>query len=358
MNIIHCISAPAAGGAEIYVKDLALSTVKKGHKVHICFLGHAKELGRDENFEVLFLKELDDNMVSYSFIGNYARKKPWNGILHLRKLTKIFQADILHCHLYYFSVFSLFVSNVKVIYTHHNIVLGVNKYLYKLLDFRISSYVGICQACTDVLRDITNKPVVRVDNAVNQKKLIVKKSYVKSSSESVKILMVGGLIKQKNYQLVIEAASKLSDLDFEIQIAGEGPLKDVLYREVVTNSLQNKVNFIGNCNNIPEMLNQSDIFAMCSEWEGLPISLIEATLSGVPVIVTDVGGCAEVVRHCKNGIVINKLNAIDYAKGLRKLIESIEFRKQCFINALDKCEKFTIGYSVNKHLVLYNNVLM
>lgn len=356
MNIIHCISAPAAGGAEIYVKDLALSTVKKGHKVHICFLAHAKEVGRDEKFEAVFLKELNDNNISYSFIGNSARKKPWRGVLHLRKIIKSFNADILHCHLYYATIFSLLASNVKVIYTHHNIVLGANRHIYKLLNFRVSSYVGICQACTELLSSITKLPVLRVDNAVNQEKLIVKKTSEKHSIKPLKILMVGGLIKQKKYQLIIEAAALLHDLDFEIKIAGEGALKEELHREVAKNSLQNKVKLLGNCSNVPELLHQSDIFAMCSEWEGLPISLIEATLTGLPVIVTDVGGCAEVVKHCCNGIVINQLNAQEYAQGLRRLIESAELRSEYSRNALKNSENYTIECSADKHLKLYSSI--
>jgi len=359
LNIIHCISAPAAGGAEIYVKDLALVMAQQGHSVHICFLSDAKDIGRDEGFEKLFLEELSHNNISFSFIGNDARKKPWKGVFHLRGLVKDLSADILHCHLYYAAIFSLAVGKVKVLYTHHNVVLGANRYIYKLLDFKVSAFIGICEACTDLLKSVTKKKVVKIDNAVNKDKLFLKESNedLNSKGGKVKVVMVGGLIEQKNYSLVVEAASYLNDLDFEIIIAGEGTLRTLISKQIADLKLKNKIKLIGNCHNVPKLLAESDIFAMSSKWEGLPISLIEATLTGLPVLVTNVGGCAEVVDHCKNGLIIDELNSRSFSQGLRQLIELKTDRENYSNNSLTLSEKYTIEFSVNKHLSTYENIL-
>ncbi|WP_289098623.1 glycosyltransferase [uncultured Pseudoalteromonas sp.] len=359
MKIIHCISAPAAGGAEIYVKDLALSMSNKGHDVHICFLSHAKDIGRDEVFENTFLDELVSNQVSFSFIEGNARKKPWLGILHLKELVKEFNADILHCHLYYMAIFSLCVTQVKVIYTHHNIKLNASRFIYKLLDTKVNAYIGICKSCTDLLKTVTNKNVIRIDNAVNEKKISKRKFITNTQNyglSTIKIAMVGGLIAQKNYLLVIEAASFLKDLDFEITIAGEGILRSSLIDEVNKFELQDYIKFIGNCSDVPKLLSNVDLFAMSSAWEGLPISLIEATLTGLPLLVTNVGGCAEIIHNCQNGVVVDDLDPQSYAKALRVLITSREHREFYANNSLIFSNNYKIEHSVKKHLDVYGNI--
>jgi glycosyltransferase involved in cell wall biosynthesis len=355
LNIIHCISAPAAGGAEIYVKDLAISMVGIGHKVHICFLSHASEVGRDIEFEKKFLDDLRDNHISFSFIGNKARKNPFFGFMKLRGLVKDFKADILHCHLYYMVIFSLGIKKTRVIYTHHNIKLNAHPFIYKLLNLRVSTYIGICSKCTDLLKTVTKKDVVRIDNAVNESK-IIKQSASVSKSKSIKVVMVGGLAEQKNYFLMLKAINHLKDLDFQLVIAGEGPLKKLITEEINKLNISNKVTLIGNCNDVPKLLSQGDIFAMSSIWEGLPISLLEATLTGMPVIVTNVGGCSEVVHNCYNGIVIDDLNPVSYSRGLRKLIESNIHREFYSNNAINNSAMYTISHSLKKHLDLYGQV--
>ncbi len=355
MNIIHCISAAAAGGAEIYVKDLAIAMVRKGHNVHICFLSHAYEVGRDAEFEKKFLDDLTSNNISFSFIGNKARKNPFYGFMKLRGVVKGFKADVLHCHLYYMAIFSLGIIGVKVFYTHHNIKLNAHPLMYKLLNLRVNTYIGICLNCTKLLKSVTNKNVVRIDNAVNENKIIRQPAQL-VKSKPVKVIMVGGLAEQKNYLLMLNAVTYLNDLDFQVIIAGEGPLKELIIEEIHKLNISNKVTLIGNCNDVPELLAGGDIFAMSSLWEGLPISLLEATLTGLPVIVTNVGGCSEVVHNCYNGVVVDELNPTSYARGLRKLIELNAHREFYSNNAINFSARYTISYSLNKHLDLYDKV--
>lgn len=55
MNILHVISAPASGGPEVYVKDLAKYLASKGHNLHVAFLSSAKDVGRNERYEESFI---------------------------------------------------------------------------------------------------------------------------------------------------------------------------------------------------------------------------------------------------------------------------------------------------------------
>ncbi|MDG1708374.1 MAG: glycosyltransferase family 4 protein [Emcibacteraceae bacterium] len=354
MKITHFISSPASGGAEVYVKDLSIAMSKLGHEVHILFLSNADEIVRDISYEAKFLTDLSDNNVEYSFIGNKARKNPFLGIKKLRKHIKHFEPAVLHCHLYYALIFSLFSLGVKVVYTHHNIKLKLPSFFYKMFDLRVSSYIGICHSCTNMISAITNKGVVNINNAVAESRIKPKKVYVDNSVPE--ILMVGHLSEQKNYKLILDVVLLLKNKDFVVKVAGEGPEFRSFSTTVSENGLDSKIKLLGNVSNVSDYMHDADIFAMTSSWEGLPISLIEATLTGLPTIVTNVGGCAEVAHETLNGFVVESFEAPVYADKLSALIDSFELRKNLSINALFYSGKFKLSAAVDSHLTLYNSI--
>ena len=354
MKITHFISSPASGGAEVYVKDLSIAMSKLGHEVHILFLSNAADIDRDLDFESNFLADLSAANVGFSFVGNKTRKNFLLGVRKLRLHINSFNPDVLHCHLYYSLIFSLFAFGTKVIYTHHSIQLRVSSFLYKIFDLRVSSYIGICHACSNMLSIVSDKRVVQINNAVSGNRIIPK---VKPNKNIVPVvLMIGRLTKQKNYKLLLDIVKLLSDKEFVVKIAGEGPELESLNINVKESGLESKIQFLGNVNNISESLYSADIFAMTSSWEGLPISLIEATLTGLPTIVTNVGGCAEIAHQCLNGFVMEGFSAEDFADKLKLLIESDELRRQLGDNALRLSQNYKLESSVFKHICLYEKV--
>lgn len=354
MRLMHFIAAPAAGGAEVYVKDLCKAMVQKGHDVHLVFLSRAQEIGRDSDYEDRYLKEIERAGITYSFMPPGARRKIFRSGGALRKIVNDFSPDLLHCHLYYSLLFAFFVSSVPLVYTHHNIVLKVPGFLYRIFDVRAAAYVGISLTCSNLLRSVSAKLVQRIDNGVDFDRVLPVAS---RRDTNPRIAMVGTLCEQKNYDLFLEAAALLDDLKFSVSIAGEGESKGRLLEKADDLGLSNKVTFLGNISNVKELLANSDVFAMSSSWEGLPISLLEATAAGLPSVVTNVGGCAEVIHSCQSGVVVDELTPERYADALRSLIEYHESR--CFYgeNASRYSIKYSIQNSVAMHLALYEQLI-
>lgn len=352
MRVIHFISSPAAGGAETYVRDLSVIMSKKGHDIHIVFLQTAAEGGRDLEFEKDFLKSLSDSNITYSFIGKVSRKKPWLGGFRLRKIIKSFKPDLLHCHLYYALLFSFFSFGVPVVYTHHNIKLGLPKFFYRIFDFKVSSYVGICSACENMLGR-RKRDVLQINNAVCGDRVYQKLKINDHSSSKIFCIFIGSLCEQKNLTLMLKAIEQINNPNVYLQVAGEGPDKEKLMNLVTELNIGKQVYFLGNVTNIASVLEESDIFLMSSKWEGLPISLIEATLTGLPVVVTNVGGSAEVVHECAHGFVVDSFEVSDYASALKKLVDNAELRAFFSRNALAFSSVYEVECSVNKHIELY-----
>lgn len=362
MNILHVISVAASGGAEVYVKDLAKYLSEQGHTLHIAFLSSAADDNRDLSYEQDFLEDLQLSNVKTYIIGNETRKKPWLGALRIRRYIKNHNIDIMHTHLAYGIAFSV-LSQVPVVYTHHNITRRWGKTTYKIFNLLVNEYVGISEICATALQKYTGKKVNTIFNAVSLDKF---KGYSRvrtlNNTNIINIAMVGALHPQKNYLNMFNA---LTLLDKEIRdqiivlIAGEGKkeYKDELLSYIEKHNLQNTVRFIGVTSNIPQFLYDADLFVMSSDWEGLPIALTEAAISGLSCIVTDAGGCSEIIDRSNNGVVVGLSDPQALANELSKVVNNKSLLEQWSNNAIDNAEQYSINKAANLHVDLYDSIL-
>ena len=201
MKILHLIAGPGAGGAEVYVKDLAISMTEQGHELHIGFWGHAEDFDRNKDFEENYLTELEKNNIKYFFIGYDSRKKPWRGVFRTNKYVKENKIDIYHSHFLYGVLFGL-ITKIPKIYTHHNIKFQVSRITFKFFDKLINNYVGISKICSDTLSTYTTKRITTIINSVNTRKF-PKNTSIRKYKQNLSFLAVGRIHPQKNYYLML-----------------------------------------------------------------------------------------------------------------------------------------------------------
>lgn len=358
INVLHIISCPASGGAEVYVRDLALAASRLGHKVTILFLERAEEAGRKQDYQADFLRQLDDGGVKYEFIGARARHNPLFGWLRTRKLLRQSGATLVHAHLYY-AIFFTAGCGLPVIYTHHNVRLRFRKSLYRLFFNRlVATYVGISSVCASALRAGGCRPVVQINNGVDPARIHrrgVKRP--ESIGQPLRMLAVGRLAKQKNYPLLLTSLAQVeTERPWRLEIAGEGPERAELEALAFRLGIHERVDFVGSVTNVSERMAASDIFVMSSNTEGLPIALIEATLAGLPVVVTNVGGCSEVVHMACNGIVVDDMEEGVFAEALAKMLDDETLRASFARNASVYGGKYELSTSLAAHLRLYSSL--
>lgn len=350
---MHVISSAAAGGAEVYVKDISIEMKKRGHEVFIAFLDRAAEAGREQSYEDKFLSELSSHGIKFGFVGARARRNPLKGVAALGKFKRDFKPDLIHSHLYYAAIFSAFLPSIKRVYTHHNIRLRANPILYRFLDRRTHAYVGICNACTTLLKGVARRNVHHIDNAVDVTRLARIDNY--QDRAVVNLLYVGRLSEQKNLSLLFNALSRIDTKEYRLMLAGSGP-EEAKLRDLANQlGITDRVNFLGNVDNVSTLLKEADVFVMSSAWEGLPIAQIEATLTGLPVLVTDVGGCSEIVEKVDNGMVVD-VEIEAYSEALKKMLSDYDARLRYHHNAINNSAIYTISKSVDKHLDLYHSL--
>lgn len=160
-----------------------------------------------------------------------------------------------------------------------------------------------------------------------------------SVKSQIRLISVGRLEKQKNYEFMIPVIKNLigRGLNVTYIIAGEGSFRRKLEIEIAKNGLIKNIYLPGNCNNISELLNKADIFLMPSLYEGLSIAHLEAQCKGLACILSDTipsEGCiADNVyrvplikkRWVDTIIAVNNKENKDFHAENYKLVEASEF---------------------------------
>lgn len=138
-----------------------------------------------------------------------------------------------------------------------------------------------------------------------------------------RILMVGRLAPPKRPDLAIRALAIVRERErvpeAELQIVGDGPLRAGAERLAAELGVSDRVSFLGHRKDVPELLAQADCALLASDYEGCPLSVVEAMAAGVPVAAMEAGGVAELVRAGTTGA----LGAHGDSKALARALEDV-----------------------------------
>ncbi|MBQ2820003.1 MAG: glycosyltransferase [Thermoguttaceae bacterium] len=155
------------------------------------------------------------------------------------------------------------------------------------------------------------------------------------------ILFTARLDPIKDHPTAIQAMKYLlnfpsiqtSDETPVLLLAGDGPERKTIESCVQENHLENRIRLLGERTDISELLQISDIFLLTSKSEGIPLTILEAFASGVPVVATDVGGIPEVINTEKNGLLAASGDFRQIALHLEKILKNPDTAAQITENA-------------------------
>jgi glycosyltransferase involved in cell wall biosynthesis len=121
--------------------------------------------------------------------------------------------------------------------------------------------------------------------------------------------------------------------------------------------LSDKIFFEGAVDNVPEYLQQADVFLLISNWEGLPISILEAMSYGLPVIASDVAGVKEEVLDGVNGFVVPRKDAQSITSAISALYYDRQMALAMGEQSRERFEKyFTIDLMIKRTIQLYKDL--
>ena len=353
---LQVVSAPAAGGIEMYVKELTAEFRRRGHDPIIAFLNRAAQDGRSGDFERTYLSELRAAGVEFFFLGDGLRWNIARAAVQMRRECRARRVHVYHSHLKRALLFGALLGIPRVT-THHNSLPESPLIAFKIYNLLVDRYIGVSKLCVDRLRSFTRREVATIRNGIN---LVKFQPRVRDTGDTTvtHFISVGRIFPQKNYPLLVEAMAILpSEIRqrIRISIAGEGPpaLVEDLRRRIREAALSDTIELLGNRSDIPDLLSNVDALLMTSAWEGLPISLLEATASGLPFIATDVGGCHEVADLCGNGIIVPPNDPEALAFAISDVVRNPSKIRVLSRAAVRNANKLSIEAAAEQHIQLY-----
>jgi glycosyltransferase involved in cell wall biosynthesis len=186
-----------------------------------------------------------------------------------------------------------------------------------------------------------------------------KTNSTKKSKPDIRIVTVARFVKQKDFRTALNSFKKLLDqnknLDLNYYIVGYGPLEKEIKLLAEKLNIIDRIKIFVNPSNIPEILNDCDIYLSTSLFEGLSNSLMEAMVIGLPIIATDVGDNRYLVKEGYNGYLVGCKDINSIVEKLEILIESEELRRRFGDFNQDKIKKeFSQDNMLNQYLTLFS----
>ena len=202
----------------------------------------------------------------------------------------------------------------------------------------------------------TTDQVAHMLNGIDVKAFSARETY--TLGQPVKLLFLGRLDAQKGIYTLLQAISRLNRKDVEVIALGDGPERETLETEVEALGIKDRIHFLGRVSNVPNFLQQADIFVLPSFAEGISNALLEALSCGLPSIVADISGNQMVVTDQQDAWFFPPGDAEALAKGLDQLITDDALRQRLGQAARQTVlNRFSMDKVAKDYMALYTELI-
>lgn len=317
-RVSFLVTTLTVGGAETQVRDLALGLHRRGWDVQVIPMREPDA----------YVGELGAAGIRVQSLRMRSRVPTPIDYFQLARALRDFRPSVLHSHMYRANILGRSVRTLArvpvAISTAHNIWeggsrsdrRGLTEIVYRVTEpwcdlttnvsrTAVERYVRTGAASRDRIRYVPNgldTSAYRPDPEVRR----AMRAELGVGDDELLLLAAGRLHAQKDYPSLLAAFAALreSQTQARLLIAGEGAERPLLERLLEERQLQGHAQLLGLRSDVPRLLNAADVFVMSSRWEGLPMVLLEAAATAVPIVTTDVGGTTEIVADGVNGLIV------------------------------------------------------
>ena len=352
MKIVHVVYSLEMGGAESLVAQLCRRQRANGNDVSVCVCTNLGILGEALRSEGLRIDVLGKSSIP-------------KAMLRCFNLFRSLRPDVVHCHnpasTLLAAVGARLAGAASVISTRHSLVAPPYdveaEIKYSIFSRVCDHIVGICEVTCENLR---KAPLARRDRIVrvyNGSTSVEKVPLAECPPKSgFTVLFVGRLAAIKDLPTLVQAIAlarhRVSDLN--LWIVGDGTSRPQLEDLVANLGIAANVTFWGERHDVARFFSGADLFAMSSLSEGLPMSLLQSMSAGIPALVTNVGGMAEVVQNSDSGICVPVGDVTAMADAIVQLASDPARRADFATKAIDAYNaEFTIEHMYEAYTRLY-----
>jgi len=213
---------------------------------------------------------------------------------------------------------------------------------------------------------ISETKLVDIENGVElpQTKMTgrspILKEFLSLPEETVLIGTVGRMSKEKAQTYFLKAAARLKDKHPKARfvILGDGQMRTDLEKEARTLGIEGICLFPGWWTDMETVFRGLDLFVLPSLTEGLPMALLEAMSYGLPSVVSEVGGCPDVIDNGKNGYLVKPGDLDTLTSRIDMLLSDPESRRRVGEQARIRiAERYTMDRYAGQFLSLYRTII-
>jgi len=370
---IAIVCYPTFGGSGVLATELGISLSKHGHQVH--FIAYKKPVRLKNLNENLFFHKV--NVPDYPLF-NF---QPYELALSTKlvEVVKSYSIDLMHVHYAIPHAYAAYMAKkmlkdqgfiVPIVTTLHgtDITLVGNHPFYKTaVNFSINKS-DIVTCVSQSLKEDTfeqfdiNKEIEVIPNFIDiskyrtQQQKCLEENY-KFSDELI-ITHVSNFRPVKNIKNVIMVFNNIQkEISSKLLMIGEGPEKEMAEQLCKDLSIDNKVEFLGNSDQVEKNLCHSDLFLLPSNTESFGLAALEAMASRVAVISSNAGGLSEINIQGETGYLTDSNDIESMSRYAISILKNPDMLEKFKNNAFLKAETFDINKVVPMYEMIYNKAL-
>lgn len=354
MKIVQVMPDFGLAGAETMVENLSCGLAAEGCDVLVISFF---------DLHTAITERIENRGIKIKYLGKKRGFDP-SIISKMRKIIKAYQPDVIHTHRYVLPYAFLASRGFKAkrVHTVHNVAqkeqTKVGKNINRVL-FRYFNVVPVAlsKEIQRTIQEVYGLPDNRIPvvfNGIDLSRCIVKESYARKDTFTV--LHIGRFMDVKNHELLLRSFARFKGQhsDARLQLLGDGELKENMMQLAGQLNITDAVEFAGLQSNVYPWLHNADVFILPSKFEGMPMTLIEAMGTGLPIIASNVGGIPDMLSSQKEALLIEPKE--------EKIIEALEMvysdakkREYWGRNALQRSSLFSSQAMARKYLQLYSS---
>lgn len=381
-KIVYVIGSMELGGAEKHIVTVASKLKKQGWDPQFFLITHGGPLSK-----ILQQNNIPIHCIEFPnwFPTIIKHKKTRVVIVHLfaflmfvYKYWKI-RPEITHFFLptaYIAGGIASLVSPVKIrIMSRRSlndykqkqpILFFIEKMLHKFMDV----ICGNSQAILDQLKveGVDSSKLQLIYNGVDAKKYhpnrdkLIHRDNIGIPKDALVFVIIANLIPYKGHIDLINAFGKIkNDMEQDwilLCLGRDDGIQSALYAETQKFNIEGNIRFLGSQPNVEDYLIASDVGILSSHQEGFSNSILECMSSGLPMIVTDVGGNPEAVIDGEQGFVVPPHNPLALSEAILKLVHDKKLRDKMGKSARDRSlNTFDIDSCINQYTKMYTKLI-
>ncbi len=326
LRIVHSEAAVSFGGQEHRIFKEMRAMRKRGHHMELICRPEAQLVGRmrDEGFVV--------HTVPMGGIPNFVK-----GVATIRRILAQGRFDVLNTHSRKDTLIAALAGRLAgtplIVRTRHLAIPIGSLLSYTWLPHKV---VTVSDHVRQMVLDkgVSSGKVATIYSPVEPPPPIAHSTLreeLKLSEQAVVVICVAVMREKKGHVFLIDSMKPLFDNypDLHLVLVGAGsPTFEKVQQHVAASGLQQRVHLLGYRKDVPNLLAGADIFALATEQEASGTVYVEAQMSGLPVVGTDVGGVSEMMQDGRTGILVPLHDATALTQALDSLIRQPELREQ------------------------------